>query len=373
MRVYFLGTITGGREYVDNYKLIADTIESFGNDVLSKQVTDKNITSDGEPLSSSFIYERERKRIELAEVIIAEVSATSVSTGYFIHYALNLNKPVLVLNFKLLDQRRQIVLEGNPSENLYLEHYTKDNIKTVLKGFFDHVDRDLAAKLKGKLIAIEGTDGTGKSTQFDLLTDYLRGTGKTVRTIKFPRYEHSFYGRMVKRYLNGEFGDHKSISPYMITMFYALDRFQARDEIYNYLRDGDYVVADRYTWSNLAFRSASVREKDREQFLQWVEEAEYNVNKIPREDVIIVLYSPIEFVWKKMEQNRKGREYSVKSRDIHEADFNYLKAVEKQYLNLTKRSPEKSILIECIRDRSLRSVESVHFEILQKLKEREII
>lgn len=373
MRVYFLGTITGGREYVENYKLIINSLEALGHDVLSKQLADKKITTQGEPFSSSYLFEREKAKMDLAEVVVAEVSTTGVGTGYFIAYALNAHKPVLVLNSKSLDRRQSVVLEGNPAENLYLEHYTKNNIKTVLQKFFDHIQEDMRAKLKGKLIVIEGTDGTGKSTQFDLLLEYLENTGKNVRPIKFPRYEQSFYGRMVKRYLNGEFGDHKTITPYMITMFYALDRAQAKEEMYQYLTNGYYVLADRYTWSNIAFRSASIREKDRDQFIEWVEEAEYNINKIPREDAVILLHAPVEYVWKKMEEKRSGREYSVKQRDIHEADFKYLKAVEEQYMYLAKKNPQKAIKIECVKNGNLRSVESIHYEILQKLKDRDII
>ena len=231
MKVYFLGTVTGGREFVANYKLIVDELEALGHVVLSKQLADENLTQAGESYSSSYLFKREKQKIDLADVVVAEVSQPGVGTGYFIHYALDSHKPTLILNALALNQRQSIVLEGNPSENLYLEHYTKGNIKTKLHDFFGHVATDMLAKFKGKFIVIEGTDGVGKSTQYDLLQTYLESTGKKVFTIKFPRYEQSFYGRMVKRYLNGEFGDHKTISPYFITTFYALDRMQAREEL----------------------------------------------------------------------------------------------------------------------------------------------
>lgn len=373
MRVYFLGTFSGGRQYAENYKLIAETMEKLGQEVLSKELADVTLPSTGEPKSSNFLYEREKGRIDICDVVVAEVSTAGVGTGYFIHYALANHKPVLVLNSKSLDQRQSIVLDGNPSENLYLEHYNKGNIESKLKKFFDYIETNISARFKGKFIVIEGSDGVGKSTQYKLLLDYLESTGKNVQSIKFPRYEESFYGRMVKRYLNGEFGDHKTISPYLITMFYALDRAQAKDEIYANLRQGNYVLADRYTWSNLAFRAASVREKDRDGFIKWVDEVEYNVNKIPREDAVIILHAPTSYVWEKMEEKRSGREYTTKARDIHESDKKYLEDVEEQYLELAKKNPKKAILIHCVEKGKLRSVESIHFEILQKIKERGLI
>lgn len=373
MRIYFLGTITGGREFVDHYKFIVKTLEELGHVVLSKQTADDKISQQGEPLTSSFLFDREKQKIDLCDLLVAEVSATGVGTGYFIHYALLQHKPVLVLNSKSLNQRQSIVIEGNPSQNLYLEHYNFTNLKTKLDKFFAYINKNINAQFKGKLIVIEGTDGVGKSTQYVLLKEYLENVGKKVQPLKFPRYDESFYGRMVKRYLNGEFGDHKTISPYLITLFYALDRTQAKDEIYDYLSHGDYVLADRYTWSNIAFRAASVLEKDRDKFIDWVDEVEYNVNKIPREDIVIVLYAPIEYVWDKMSQKRIGREYTKKTRDIHEADKSYLQAAGDQYLHLAKKYPDKAILIKCVEKGKLRSIESIHFEILQKLKERAVI
>lgn len=373
MRIYFLGTITGGRQFLENYKLIVKTLEDLGHVVLSKQMADDNISQKGEPLSSTFLYDREKSKIDLCDIVIAEVSATGVGTGYFIHYALEKHKPVLALNSLSLDQRQSIVLEGNPAENLYLDHYNLANLKTKLLKFFVYISKNQNAQFKGKFIVIEGVDGVGKSTQYDMLKEHLENSGKNVKTIKFPRYEESFYGRMVKRYLNGEFGDHKTISPYLITLFYALDRTQAKDEIYDYLAHGDYVLADRYTWSNIAFRAASVKDSERDNFMDWVEEVEYNVNKIPREDIVIVLYAPVDYVWEKMSQARSGRKYTTRVRDIHEADKSYLEAVGKQYLYLIKRNPDKGILINCIQRGKLRSIESIHYEILQKLKERSVI
>lgn len=373
MKVYFLGTFSGGRKYVSNYQQIVCSIEKLGHDVLSKQIAEASLSTLGENKSSSHIYLREKEKIELCDAVVAETSVTGVGVGFFIHYALSIGKPVLVLNSKNLDIRTSIVLEGNSAQNLYLNHYTEDNLEPVLKNYLDHICLDKLAKFKGKFVVLEGTDGTGKSTQFDLLLQYLSRNGKIVSPIKFPRYDKSFYGRMVKRYLNGEFGSHQDADPYMIAMFYAMDRAQAKDEIYQSLKKGKLVLADRYTWSNMAFRSASVEKKKREEFISWMEEAEYNVNKIPKEDVVVLLYAPVEFTWKQMEKSRSGRKYTKKKRDVHEADKKYLKSVEKQYLYLVKRNLERTVVVKCVKRGKLRSVEDIHMEIVQKLREKGFI
>jgi dTMP kinase len=373
MNVYFLGTFSGGRESTPNYKKIVEEIEKLGHVVLSKQIADVGLEIAGENRTSTYIYNREKQRIENADVVVAEVSTPGIGIGYFINYTLTLGKPVLVLNTNGLNKRTSIVLEGNPFDNLYLEHYEPKTVGTILKRFFGHLKLEKEARFKGKFIVLEGTDGVGKSTQYDMLIEYLTTNGFEVKQIKFPRYEQTFYGSMVRRYLNGEFGDQNSISPHMITMFYAMDRAQSKDEIYESLKQGEYVVADRYTWSNMAYRSATIREKDRESFIDWVEEAEYNINKIPREDFTILLYAPIDYIWRNMEKKRKGRNYTNRKRDIHESDKKYLKAVAHQYLAIAKRNSEKSVVIDCIENGKLKPAETIHFEIIDALRKKGLI
>lgn len=372
MRIYFLGTFSGGRDLVDNYNLIVKRLEALGHEVLSKQIADKDLDSSEENKTATYIYDRELKKINSCDVIIAEVSESGVGIGYFINHALSITKPVLALSYKPLVQRISIVLEGNPSENLYLDHYTVDSLKSVLKRFLDHIETRKSAEFKGRFIVIEGVDGVGKSTQIELLEKYLINQQKQVKFIKFPRYEKTFGGQMVKRYLNGEFGDQNSISPYLIAPLYAIDRAHAKDEIYDWLKEGNTVIADRYMMSNLAFRSASLDLKQVDEYLEWNNELEYNVLKIPREDVVVFLYAPLDFVWQKLDQKRKGREYTASKRDIHEKDYNYLKEVEKRYLYLTKKY-KHIIKIDCVKNKKLRSIEDIHFEILKKLTESGVI
>ncbi len=219
---------------------------------------------------------------------------------------------------------------------------------------------------KGLFIVIEGVDGVGKSTQFELLRKFLEEKKLKVKTIKFPQYEKSFGGTLVKRYLNGEFGDQNSISTYLIAPLYAIDRFEAKKQLASWINTGKAVLSDRYMMSNLAFRSASVDTKEVDKYLDWNCELEYKIFGIPKEDLVIFLFAPIEFIWKKMDEKRSGREYAKNTRDIHEKDFLYLKRVQERYLYLAKKY-KHIVKIDCVKNGNLRSIESIHKEVLRKI------
>ncbi len=221
----------------------------------------------------------------------------------------------------------------------------------------------------GKFIVIEGVDGVGKSTQFELLKKYIEEEGKEVETIKFPQYQQTFGGKLVKRYLNGEFGDQNSVSTYLIAPLYAIDRFEAKKQLYDWINSGKTVISDRYMMSNLAFRSASVEDRDVNEYLEWNCKLEYEIFGIPKEDVVVFLFAPLEFIWSKMEEKRSGREYADQKRDVHERDFAYLKKVESRYLYLTKKY-KHIIKINCVKKNKLRTIEDIHQEILKKVKSR---
>src|ERR1700758_4432421 len=122
---------------------------------------------------------------------------------------------------------------------------------------------------RGKLIALEGIDGSGKGTQLDLLVSDLAARGRTTLRISFPRYESSF-GKLVARYLNGEFGALQTADPHFSALLYAGDRFEGRTELVDALAAGKTIVADRYVGSNLAHQTARVAPQRREEFLAWL-------------------------------------------------------------------------------------------------------
>src|SRR5580693_6594038 len=129
---------------------------------------------------------------------------------------------------------------------------------------------------RGTLIALEGIDGSGKRTQLELLAGAFQARGLAVYQISFPRYE-SFYGKLVGRYLNGEFGALEAVNPHFSALLYAGDRLEAKPEMEAALGTGKFVLADRYIGSNMAHQSARMKPSDREEFLDWLKRLEYDV------------------------------------------------------------------------------------------------
>lgn len=219
---------------------------------------------------------------------------------------------------------------------------------------------------KGKLIVIEGTDGSGKATQLGLLRDYLQKEKYSVETVDFPRYRESFHGRTIRRYLDGEFGEIDKANPYLVSLAYALDRATAKTEMRRFLREGYIVLANRYAPSNMAHQAAKLAEKDREKFIDWDWELEYKVNRIPKEDLVIFLYVPTR-VTQELMKARGGK------LDIHERNLDFLTESEKMYLRLAKRF-RNWVVVDCLdRNGLLRSREEIHQEVVNVLKKRKLI
>src|ERR1700688_465190 len=144
---------------------------------------------------------------------------------------------------------------------------------------------------RGKLIAIEGIDGSGKRTQLDLLSSELDARGLATFRISFPRYD-SFFGKLVGRYLNGEFGALDAVDPHLSALLYAGDRLEAKPDIDAALSAGKIVLADRYIASNMAHQSARVSHELREGFFAWLRRLGYGVYGLPAGDLVIFLRVP---------------------------------------------------------------------------------
>lgn len=225
--------------------------------------------------------------------------------------------------------------------------------------------------MKGKLIVIEGTDGSGKGTQTKLLIDYLKKQKRKVFMADFPQYD-KFFGKLVGRYLDGEFGDIKQVNPYLASLPYALDRASARDEINAKLKSGSIVISNRYAFSNMAHQSANLPPKERVKYIKWDEELEYNFNKLPREDLVIFLYVPSKFN-QALVDKKNSRNYTNKKRDILEANANHLLEAEKQYLWLSKHYKHVR-KINCTNKKGeLRTIPDIHQEIIRVLNKEKII
>lgn len=175
---------------------------------------------------------------------------------------------------------------------------------------------------RGKFIAIEGIDGSGKRTQLDLLARALESRGVPIAKFSFPRYESSF-GRLVARYLNGEFGPLSAVDAHLSALLYAGDRFESKPELEAALVAGKTVLADRYIASNLAHQTARVGPQRREEFLTWLKRLEYGLYGLPVEDLVIYLRLPVSEAHRLVGM-KKAREYTTLQRDLQEADEKHL-------------------------------------------------
>lgn len=221
---------------------------------------------------------------------------------------------------------------------------------------------------RGKLIALEGIDGSGKQTQLDLLARALEARGQAAFRISFPRYE-SFCGKLVGRYLNGEFGALNAVDPHLSALLYAGDRLEARPEIEAALAAGKMVLADRYIGSNLAHQSARVAPDQREEFLGWLKRLEYGLYALPVEDLVVYLRVPVAEAHR-LVGLKAARAYTNLKRDIQEADIKHLEETAIIYDRLATEA--NWARIDCINTGSgaLRSPEEIHRAVLQEVESR---
>lgn len=198
----------------------------------------------------------------------------------------------------------------------------------------------MVSKLSGKFIVIDGSDGSGKKTQSDILVKKLKKAGHKVAYYDFPQYKKTLFGKLFARYLNGEFGEADDVSPYLTSLLTAGDRWQASEKIEKDLKAGKIVVSNRYIQSNMGFQGAKFRTKKQKiQFTKWLEELEYGVYGIPRADQVLYLYVPYK-ISQALVDNKSKRDYTKMKRDIHEKNSNFLRRVEKSYLELSEKYPE---------------------------------
>lgn len=219
---------------------------------------------------------------------------------------------------------------------------------------------------QGTFIVIEGTDGSGKGTQFKLLAEYLRAQGHDVATFDFPQYEQTS-SHFVKKYLNGEYGGLDDVGPYTASLFYALDRYEAAGEIRKALIEGKIVLANRFTGANMGHQGTKFdNSEERRGYFIWLDNLEYEMLKIPRPDTSLVLRVPAETAQQLVDQKEK-RSYTDKKRDLHEADIEHLQKAVSVYDELCELFPKDFQRIDCVRDGQLLAVETITEIIKQKI------
>jgi thymidylate kinase/thymidylate synthase ThyX len=219
---------------------------------------------------------------------------------------------------------------------------------------------------KGTFVVIEGTDGSGKGTQFSILADQLKQAGYDVAQFDFPRYEQpSSY--FVKKYLNGEYGSAEDVGPYTGSLFYALDRYDAATAIREALAAGKVVLANRFTASNMAHQGTKFdNAEQRRGFFIWLDNLEFETLQIPRPDMNIVLRVPAATAQQLVDQ-KSERKYTNKKRDLHEADLSHLERAVEVYDDLCQLFPKDFNRIDCVRGGELLSIEDINKLVSEKL------
>lgn len=216
-------------------------------------------------------------------------------------------------------------------------------------------------------IVLEGSDGSGKTTQFKLLTERLRAAGYDVEVYDFPRYdEPSSY--FVKRYLNGEYGPAAEVSPYTASLFYALDRFEAAPLIRQSLSEGKIVLANRYAGSNMAHQGAKFTTSGQQRgYFMWADSLEFQLLGIPRPALNIFLRVPAEVAYELIKK-KAARSYTNRVHDEHESDIEHLKRSVATYDTLCQLFPKDYKPIECTKNNKILSVTEINNRIWDLLK-----
>lgn len=220
----------------------------------------------------------------------------------------------------------------------------------------------------GKLIVIDGTDGSGKKTQTQLLLDRLQKAGYPTISISFPQYGKKSAG-LVEEYLNGKYGKADALDPYIASLFYALDRFDLSHDIKKSLDEGKIIVTDRYVDANAGHQGGKIKDpEDRKRYIAWLYNLEYRILGIPKPDVVFILHVPAE-IGQQLVLTKQQRLYleEGKKTDAHEADLDHLKAAEKTYLWLAKQYPLDHKIVECVRSGEMLSREEIHGIIWKEL------
>ena len=213
----------------------------------------------------------------------------------------------------------------------------------------------------GKLIVIEGTDGSGKSTQFKLMAERLERENKPFRRLVFPRYSEES-SALIRMYLGGAFGSNPSdVSAYAASAFFAVDRYASYKQDWGqWYEDGGLIFSDRYTTSNAVHQASKEPEEKQAEFLKWLYEFEYDKLGLPRPDLVIYLDVPTDFTEKMMRTREAATNTSA---DIHEQDLNYLATCRK--IGRTAAEYYGWSVINCVKDEQMRSIEDIHEEIYQ--------
>ncbi len=223
---------------------------------------------------------------------------------------------------------------------------------------------------RGKLIVIDGTDGSGKATQVKLLAKRLRKEGKKVSVLDFPEYYKNFFGKFIGHCLSEQYYNWTNIHPKIASIAYAADRWESSKKIRQWLSKGYIVLANRYVSANQIHQGGKIKNAaKRAAFIKWLDKMEYEVFRIPKPDKVFYLSVPMPVILRLIkERDGKGaRAYMGKKKDIVEGDVNYLSNSYRTAEWLVKREKnwEK---IECAKNGMLETPENIHERICARIR-----
>ena len=219
----------------------------------------------------------------------------------------------------------------------------------------------------GKLFVIDGTDGSGKQTQFEKLQKRLTQDGMDYKVVSFPNYD-SPSSSLVKMYLSGEFGKNaKDVNPYIASTFYAADRYATFKLGYKeYYDNGGIILADRYTTANMVHQAGKIQDKnERKKFLDWLWNFEFKLYGLPVPTEVFFLNMPVE---KSLEliANRENKFAHTQQKDIHESDKNHLIDSYNAACDVAKEYNWYEV--HCVKENEIRTVEDIHEEIYKEIR-----
>jgi dTMP kinase len=228
-----------------------------------------------------------------------------------------------------------------------------------------------------KFIALEGLDGSGKSAQFQLLTDYFEKKNIKYKAVHFPRVHDSPYGSLVGRFLQGEFGSVKEVDPYLVSLLFALDRREASTNIIQWLYQGYLVLVDRFVYSNVAFQCGKISDPLKKELLRnWILDLEFTYNRLPRPIVSLFLDVPIQFIYLNLSKRREteNRDYLNGKADIHEIDLELQEQVQREYLHLSEYYDDFEIVNCSTKDKNeVLPTDEIHSNIVRILTMKNLI
>lgn len=218
--------------------------------------------------------------------------------------------------------------------------------------------------MQGKLIVMEGIDGSGKSTQYQRLCQRLSDDGTDYKKIVFPRYQEES-SALIRAYLGGQFGEKPGdVNAYAASTFYAVDRFASYKTDWGaYYQNGGLILSDRYTTSNACHQGSKVPEGERQRYLDWLYDFEFRMMELPKPDLVLYLDIDVDTARRQMEQRQHDTNTKA---DIHEKDFQYLS--ECLTAGHYAAAHYGWTRIRCVADGAMRPVEEIHEEIYSAVR-----